>query len=98
MYADILLHILQDIYQISAPPLLSGTNIYNSPYVNFKLSRTFEATQIKHIPKFFCNTKTIVHFSSADIDTLVVPLSIDFCTKGYERVGAFIQSIYAYVD
>ena len=51
MYADTLLHILQDIYQTSAPPLLSGTNIYNSPYVNFKL-RTFEATQIKHIPKF----------------------------------------------
>ena len=98
MYADTLLHILQDIYQISPPPLLSGTNIYNGPYVNFKLSRTFETTQFKHILIFFCNTNMIVHFSSANIDTLVVPLSIDFCTKGYERVGTFIQYIYAYVD
>ena len=78
--------------------ILSDTNIYNNdnPYVNFipsnELSKTFKTAQIKHIPTVFCNS-----FSSANIDTLVVPLSIDFHTIGYEGVGAFIQYIYAYV-
>ena len=82
--------------------ILSDTNIYinDNPCVNFKpsneLSKTFETTQIKHIPTVFCNTKQI-RFGSANIDTLVVPLSIDFHTIGYEGVGAFIQYIYAYV-
>ena len=38
-----------------------------------------------------------VFYNSANDDTLVVPLSINFYTIGYERVDTFIQYIYAYV-
>ena len=38
-----------------------------------------------------------VFYNSANNDTLVVPLSINFYTFSCERVDTFIQCIYAYV-
>ena len=53
---------------------------------------------IRHSKQHKLNMYQTVFYNSANSDTLVVPLSIDFYTIGCERVDTFIQYIYAYVS
>ena len=80
------LHILQDIY---SPILIFIRETILRLILNLVINLVKHSKEHKHIPTVF--------YSSANIGTLVVPLSNDLHTIGCEGVDAFIQYIYAYV-
>ena len=64
---------------------------------NLMLNLSLVINLIRHLKQHKLNMYQTVFYNSANSDTLVVPLSIDFYTIGCERVDTFIQYIYAYV-
>ena len=61
------------------------------------LNLSLVINSIRHSKQHKLTMYQTVFYNSANNDTLVVPLSINFYTFSCERVDTFIQCIYAYV-